>query len=328
MPGEGTTFAGKLLVLQAGHATGGLAFKEGTPNGGPYQSVIYNFQTGGSNGLLADVLFGQTANLTILSDAAVPKSQRLYPTSVDLEVSGPTAWAGGTAVILQDSAAYPFAYYPLVALQGMQTIKLPGSQRFAALAPTVASYAAGVMTFAASTFTGTNSIANTPFRVISGTGAGQTGIVSANTTTTVTPVTTLLTALDNTSVVQFYYWIATAGAATTITASNGTFVANALKQGYSVVIIAGTGAGQVRAITANTSTALTVATWDTNPDNTSIFAVTTNPALMGSVDLGISSKAAYGSVQSSTGTGIVAALLGTFSGGSPIRLFGSGYANY
>jgi hypothetical protein len=40
-----------------------------------------------------------------------------------------------------------------------------------------------------------------------------------------------------------------------------------------LVITAGTGVGQVRRITSNTATALTVATWTTNPDNTSVYTV-------------------------------------------------------
>lgn len=45
---------------------------------------------------------------------------------------------------------------------------------------------------------------------------------------------------------------------------------------YQVRIISGTGVGQLRTITANTANSLTVATWTTNPDTTSVFAISGN----------------------------------------------------
>jgi len=43
--------------------------------------------------------------------------------------------------------------------------------------------------------------------------------------------------------------------------------------GYCLIITDGTGAGQMREITSNTATALTVATWDTTPDATSDYVI-------------------------------------------------------
>jgi hypothetical protein len=43
---------------------------------------------------------------------------------------------------------------------------------------------------------------------------------------------------------------------------------------YAVYIYSGTGKGQIREITDNDDTSLTVATWDTNPDTTSKYCVT------------------------------------------------------
>jgi len=68
---------------------------------------------------------------------------------------------------------------------------------------------------------------------------------------------------------------ATSGAATTLTNSAKTWTANQWT-GYQVRITAGTGAGQVRVITSNTPTALTVATWTTNPDATSVYVIEGN----------------------------------------------------
>jgi hypothetical protein len=45
---------------------------------------------------------------------------------------------------------------------------------------------------------------------------------------------------------------------------------------YQVRIVSGTGAGQIRTITANTGTQLTVATWTINPDATSVYTIEGN----------------------------------------------------
>lgn len=66
---------------------------------------------------------------------------------------------------------------------------------------------------------------------------------------------------------------ATAGSATTITDSGATgWVTNGF-QGGTVLITAGTGIGQSRAVVSNTATAITVATWTTTPDATSVYMV-------------------------------------------------------
>jgi len=51
--------------------------------------------------------------------------------------------------------------------------------------------------------------------------------------------------------------------------------------GYEVVIISGTGNGQIRSITANTSDTLTVSgRWATNPDGTSVYRIITPPRFL------------------------------------------------
>ena len=67
---------------------------------------------------------------------------------------------------------------------------------------------------------------------------------------------------------------ATAGAATSITDAGATWIITGTGLiGYYVRITGGLGEGQIRAITANTATALTVATWGTTPDNTSTYEI-------------------------------------------------------
>ena len=65
---------------------------------------------------------------------------------------------------------------------------------------------------------------------------------------------------------------ATSGAATTLTDSSQSWTANEWDN-YVVWIYGGTGSGQWREIVSNTTTALTVATWTTNPDNTSTYRI-------------------------------------------------------
>ena len=65
---------------------------------------------------------------------------------------------------------------------------------------------------------------------------------------------------------------ATSGAATSITDSNKTWGTTRFV-GARVKIVSGTGVGQNRSIVSHTDTALTVATWDLNPDNTSKYVI-------------------------------------------------------
>ncbi|MBU1621894.1 MAG: hypothetical protein KKF27_20815 [Gammaproteobacteria bacterium] len=65
---------------------------------------------------------------------------------------------------------------------------------------------------------------------------------------------------------------ATSGAATSLTDTGKSWTVDALIGMY-VTIYDGTGAGQLRAITDNTATAITVATWTTNPDSTSQYKI-------------------------------------------------------
>lgn len=68
---------------------------------------------------------------------------------------------------------------------------------------------------------------------------------------------------------------ATGGTATTLARSSATWTAGQWVNSQ-VRITAGTGAGQIRAITANDATTLTVAAWTTTPDATSQFAIEGN----------------------------------------------------
>jgi hypothetical protein len=68
---------------------------------------------------------------------------------------------------------------------------------------------------------------------------------------------------------------ATSATGTTLTNSPKAWTVNQWANSQ-VRITAGTGAGQVRSITSNTSTTLTVPTWTTTPDATSVYAIEGN----------------------------------------------------
>lgn len=69
---------------------------------------------------------------------------------------------------------------------------------------------------------------------------------------------------------------ATAGTANTLTNGAKTWTANQWTN-YQIRITAGTGIGQIRTITSNTGTAITVSVnWATNPDATSVYEITAN----------------------------------------------------
>jgi hypothetical protein len=125
----------------------------------------------------------------------------------------------------------------------------------------------------------TNEWANYWVYIYSGTGVGQIRQIVSNTGDTLT-WTTAGTAPTSTSqymIVGFDAGTATAGAASTLTDSTKAWATNRWAN-YAVRILAGTGAGQVRPIVSNTATALTVVgTWQTNPDNTSVYAIQGDP---------------------------------------------------
>ena len=75
--------------------------------------------------------------------------------------------------------------------------------------------------------------------------------------------------------VPFATGTATSATGTTLSNSGKTWTVNQWANSQ-VRITAGTGAGQVRSITSNTATALTVPTWITTPDASSVYAIEGN----------------------------------------------------
>jgi|GEM_PF-4293356 len=326
MPAESTQVKNRLVPFVAKSPSGHRHIPESSlgqsGNFGLNLSCESAIGTGGNNKLLADISYNMPSALVVVPATRCPNNLRPVIDEVTLAVQGSTGWSGGTGLYLADtSGGVPFGFWPLSALGALAKQSFPATEQHVPLQLTVSSYAAstGVMTFPSSSLIN-NTLVGLPFYCIGGTGAGQVaGIVSAQTATTITPVTIPnnlygnLTPLDSTSVIALPYYIATSSSGTTIVASNGAFTSSALI-GYYAVIVAGTGAGQYRQITANTTTTLTVATWTTNPDTTSVFMITSNPSMQGALDL-TGFQYDIGTIN----TGLQFQLQGTFSGGSNIR---------
>ena len=118
--------------------------------------------------------------------------------------------------------------------------------------------------------------------VVSGTGAGQTIKILSNTATTLTFAAA--TAPDATTVYQicggtaYATGKATSGSATTLVNSGKTWTSGQWVN-YQLRIVSGTGAGQIRKITASDATTLTIASGATL-DNTSVYAIEANEDLI------------------------------------------------
>ena len=122
----------------------------------------------------------------------------------------------------------------------------------------------------------TNEWAGYEVYIFSGTGRGQITTVSSNTDTTLT-FSTLSTAPDSTSRYEIlsYDGGKSSGSNTYITINDTakSWTVNRWKN-YAIRILSGTGAGQIRRILSNTSTALTLyRPWTILPDNTSVYSI-------------------------------------------------------
>jgi hypothetical protein len=80
--------------------------------------------------------------------------------------------------------------------------------------------------------------------------------------------------IDN-DYLRFATGSASSGTSTTLVDSTKNWTVNQWTE-FQVRIVSGTGAGQVRRITSNTSTALTVSGWNVNPDSTSTYSIEGN----------------------------------------------------
>lgn len=127
----------------------------------------------------------------------------------------------------------------------------------------------------------TNTYTNYLVCIIGGTGIGQTRLITSNTATELTVDTAWSVNPDATSYYEivndrsFAYGKATSATGTTLVNSGKSWTADQWIN-YQVRITGGTGIGQIRTITDNDTTSLTVATWTTTPDSTSTYIISGN----------------------------------------------------
>jgi hypothetical protein len=312
-------------------------------NGLPTQ-ILSNQSNGGDFGLrpaayftactgnvfLADVAYNQSSPTVLVPASAVPSNMRCYLTRVDVDVQGKTPWAGGVYAMIQDTNGSPGIYLPTASLVGLAGYTFPDSDAEVPILATASAYnsSTGVITLPASTLINAAYSNNCVATVVGGTGIGQSCLIGSNTTTTITPAlgaAAFLVPLDNTSVIAVWYWAATTCSTTVETFSNAAFTVNALDNGFSVVDVAGATPGKNRPIASNTSTAATVAyAFNTSPTVGDLFEISNNPTRLGGLDLCVADKwAAF-----QPNAGVQVALGGTFTQGSPLRIYVEGFFAY
>lgn len=121
-----------------------------------------------------------------------------------------------------------------------------------------------------------NAFARRMVNIVSGTGAGQYRYIASNTATILTVDAAWATNPDTTSKYEISgLWsdVASAGSTTTITAGSGTPWTASQWIGQQVRAVAGTGAGQVSVITANTTSQLTFGAVTTAFDATTRYVI-------------------------------------------------------
>lgn len=105
----------------------------------------------------------------------------------------------------------------------------------------------------------------------------------------------------DTNYVAFATGTATAGGASTLTNSSKNWTANQWAN-YQVRLVSGTGAGQIRTITSNTATVITVGTaWTIQPDSTTTYSIEGNDDFLYYFGSGVSTVQRY-SISANTWT--------------------------
>jgi hypothetical protein len=215
--------------------------------------TAHTFSTGTTVGAASLTATAGTTS-TITTNQTLARDLRGYSVHI---LSGPNAGAtltissntiGASAVITVPTQASAFT---------SSTVYRIIAPRFYVLAPgTLAAGSFRVYDFPTNTWT---TLANTGLPATIGTDAVLTSTPSW---------------LD-TAYLQFATGTATSATATTLVNSAKTWTASQWIN-YQIRIVSGTGAGQIRTITANDATSVTVATWTTTPDATSVYSIEGN----------------------------------------------------
>jgi len=215
--------------------------------------TAHTWSTGSTVGAASLTATGGTTS-TIITNQTLARDLRGFSVHIlsgpnagsTLTISGNTIGANATITVpTQGSAFTASTVYRIIA------------PRFYVLAPgTLAAGSFRVYDFSTNTWT---TLANTGLPATIGTDA----------------VLTATPSWLDTTYLQFATGTATSATATTLVNSAKTWTTSQWVN-YQIRIVSGTGAGQIRTITANDGTSVTVATWTTTPDATSVYSIEGN----------------------------------------------------
>jgi hypothetical protein len=241
-------------------------------------------------GFVARNTLGANAIITVRSASGVA-----FDATTQYQLFGGSLWfwnagAGAVGFSVYDRAtnvwtARSVAGIPTTWGTDGQLVSTPGSTSNGGLrvvSSTATAASATTLTDGAASW-GTNVHVGKYVTISGGPGEGSRRLILSNTGTVltlegaawpggVTPTSASTYVIEGAGFVQA---IATAATATTISQASATWPASGWINAQ-VRIMAGTGAGQIRTITANTGTQLTVATWTVTPDTTSVFRIEGN----------------------------------------------------
>jgi len=358
MPTPSTLFKNKEFALATLYSRGNQCLVESASSGGGNfglrDAAYFCVQTGSSD--VADITPGQATNVMLVPDDRVPLGCRCYVTRLDVGIQGSISWSctspsGVPYMSLVDSLGFPIAYLPFNAMRGASDYTFPDSAASAPLllgeSSNACAYGAPIATFTYNSSTGVitasaaiftaSAMIGVPVTILDGTGKGQSAIVTANTTTTLTlnlPFTN--TVADHSSTAKdtilavWYQPLAAYTDTTHVTLSNaaGTpFTANVLDNGYNLLGVYGASSGSVRSIIANTTAGactLNAALNTAMNTSTTLVHVSNENNLFGAMDMGIGEKWAASSLNK--GLQIAVNLQsGTSPLGSAARVFVEGF---
>jgi hypothetical protein len=291
------------------------------------------FDTG--NSVCPDIVYGLSAPQALIDMSgfnAIPKYNgtllRAYLFDLSVCVQGPTAWLGATNLDICDSSNNIIVGLPVASLRPWASYRFPLSGKYKlAVALTVTGSASTVtaVNFASTPFVAqaTNSLVAAYIKCTStGTGTaanlGQVRRITAHTTgqATLNEALPIAPAANDTFEIYQHQGVATMSA--TVCTANDTIAAGAAPSLY-VSLLTGTGAGQFRSVTSQSSSALTVPTLGTAGDTTTTFTVDNMPGFFGADDFANLTNFAQ---ITNVGGGLYANVVGTGSAGSPIRISG------
>ncbi len=283
-----------------------------------------------ANGLVADLSSSQTANLTLIPVGSVDPAYRLYITDLSIAVIGPVAWASASTnpgVYIQDTNGNPLVFIPLSALQPLAVYNLGGAELASPLVigsgqTITATWTQSTLTLLASAacFNSTaNAMAGLPVTIIAGTGAGCSNTIKTNTTTGMVMNQSWLVTPDSTSVYAIQYYQVASGSTTTAVLT-ATSIVN--PQNFSYYGLSGTSAYYTAPVkSASTVTNTLAYAMGAATAAGDIGRFTNAPQLNGIANLGVG----FNWNALAQGAGLVAALSGTFSAGSNVRIGWRGF---